>query len=188
VIAGTITLSPALVEDPEGRLPVASAGGTLNGEKRFVDYAQQVTHHLVSASEGGATALYLVEANGPGVKARSLAHIGRTPLAHVRYQDAAGVRVAGGEAESHLRRLLRSLSAVQCLGNSQQALDMTVEYAAMRVQFGRPIGTFQAVQHHCANMATMVLGARFLAYEVIWKLDNGAASDRDIARAKAWGR
>lgn len=186
VITGTITLTPALVEDPEGNLSVTSAGGRLNGEKRFVDYAQHVTHHLVSATEGGSTALYLVLANAPGVRPRTLTHIGRTPLANVRYENAHGVRVAGAQAELHLRRLLRSLSAVQCLGNSQQALDMTVDYASMRVQFGRPIGTFQAVQHHCANMATMVLGTRFLAYEAIWKLDNDDASDRDIARAKAW--
>jgi alkylation response protein AidB-like acyl-CoA dehydrogenase len=186
VIAGTMTLTPAIIEDPEGRFAVAAAGGKLNGEKRFVDYAQQVTHHVVSASEGGSSALYLVESGAPGVRPRNLTHIGRTPLAHVHYENAEGVRVAGANAESHLRRLLRSLTAVQCLGNSQQALDMTVDYAAMRVQFGRPIGTFQAVQHHCANMATMVLGTRFLAYEAVWKLENDTASDRDIARAKAW--
>lgn len=186
VIGGPITLSPALVENPEGQAPVTAAGGKINGDKRLVDYAEQVTHHLLSASEGGATSLYLVEANAAGVKARSLTHIGRTPLAHVSYENVPGVRLVGPEGELYLRRVLRSLTAVQCLGNSQQVLDMTVDYAAMRVQFGRPIGTFQAVQHHCANMATMVLGTRFLAYEAVWKLDNGSASDRDIARAKAW--
>lgn len=186
VIAGTISLTPAIIEDPEGELAVTSAAGRLNGEKRFVDYAQQVTHHVVSASGGASSALYLVESGAPGVRPRNLTHIGRTPLAHVRYENVEGLRIAGADAELHLRLLLRSLSAIQCLGNSQQALDMTVEYASMRVQFGRPIGTFQAVQHHCANMATMVLGTRFLAYEAVWKLDNHAASDREIARAKAW--
>jgi len=186
VIAGTTTLAPAMIEDPEGRLAVTATGGKLNGEKRFVDYAQRVTHHLVSASEGASGALYLVEARAPGVQPRELTHIGRTPLAHVRYEAVAGERVAGGEAAEYLRRLLRSLTAVQCLGNSQQALDMTVDYASMRVQFGRPIGTFQAVQHHCANMATMVLGTRFLAYQAVWKLDHDVASDREIAQAKAW--
>ena len=62
---------------------------------------------------------------------------------------------------------------------------MTVEYVGMRVQFGRPIGSFQAVQHHCANMATDVLGARFLTYRSVWSLDQGVASDRQIAKAKA---
>jgi alkylation response protein AidB-like acyl-CoA dehydrogenase len=82
-------------------------------------------------------------------------------------------------------QLGRALAAVQCLGCAQQALDMTVEYVSQRVQFGQPIGAFQAVQHHCANMATLVESTRFLAYEAMSAIDRGSASERQIAIAKA---
>jgi 3-oxocholest-4-en-26-oyl-CoA dehydrogenase beta subunit len=62
---------------------------------------------------------------------------------------------------------------------------MTIGYVRNRFQFGRPLGAFQAVQHHCADMATAVEQARFLIYEAIWKLQHGAARPEDIALAKA---
>jgi alkylation response protein AidB-like acyl-CoA dehydrogenase len=79
----------------------------------------------------------------------------------------------------------RSFAAVQCLGAAQQALDMTVAYAKVREQFGRPIGTFQAVQHHAANMVSRVESTRFLVYEALHALDHGTATPRQIAMAKA---
>ena len=55
----------------------------------------------------------------------------------------------------------------EMVGGAQAVLDATVAYATQREQFGKPIGTFQAVQHHCANMAIDVLGSRFAAYAKI---------------------
>ena len=188
VVAGTMTLSPALLEgsgDPDA-VAMEVSSGTISGEKQFVDYGAEVTHHLVAANEGGAVGLYLVDAGADGVNAQQLTNIARTPQAHVRYDGVAARKAAGPEALAFLQRLARLLAAVQCLGNSQQSLDMTVEYVSMRVQFGRPIGTFQAVQHHCANMATMVLASRFLCYSAIWSLDQGRPDDREIAKAKLW--
>ena len=72
------------------------------------------------------------------------------------------------------------------VGGSQQVLDMTVEYAQQRVQFGRPIGSFQAVQHHCANMATDVEGTRYITYQAAWRLSEGLPSKLEVAAAKAW--
>jgi alkylation response protein AidB-like acyl-CoA dehydrogenase len=50
---------------------------------------------------------------------------------------------------------------------------MTVKYAKDRKQFGRPIGSFQAVQHHCANMVVDVDGSRFMTYQAAWKISEG---------------
>jgi len=181
VIGGKMTLSPALLEN--GR---DVSNGALTGTARFVDYGREVSHHLAFGGNGREEGLYLVEAGADGVSASPLRHIGRTSQAEVRYENASFEQVGGPDGAKFLFSLLRALAAIQCVGNAQQALDMTTEYVSMRVQFGRPIGTFQAVQHHCANMATMTLSARFLAYEALWKLDRGLATDREIARAKLW--
>ena len=62
------------------------------------------------------------------------------------------------------------------VGGAQGVLDLTVAYARDREQFGQAIGAFQAVAHHCANMAIDVLSSRFIAYEAIWKLASGAGA------------
>ena len=186
VIGGGVTIAPALQgSTPDNGAAPRVAGGALTGERRFVDYGAEVSHHLVEATEDGEPGLYLVEARGEGVTTESLSTIARTPLAHCTYDSAPARRAGGAEALQFLRRAGRALCAIQCVGNAQQALDMTVEYVGMRVQFGRPIGSFQAVQHHCANMATQTLGARFLTYQAVWCVDQGIASDRQIAKAKA---
>ena len=185
VIAGAVTIAPALQGAARRNGATARVeGGALSGAS-FVDYGGEVTHHLVEASEGGEAGLYLVERRHRRVQCEPLRTIARTPLAHCSYEGAPARRAGGAVALRFLDRAGRALCAVQCLGNAQQALDMTVEYTGMRVQFGRPIGSFQAVQHHCANMATQTLAARFLAYRAVWNLDQGRASDREIAKAKA---
>jgi alkylation response protein AidB-like acyl-CoA dehydrogenase len=72
------------------------------------------------------------------------------------------------------------------VGGAQQVLEMTVNYAKERIQFDRPIGGFQAIQHHCANMAIDVDSARYLAYLAAWKLSEGVPCDMEVAVAKAW--
>ena len=186
VIGGSATIAPALqAATPGNGAAPRVADGALSGEVRFVDYGAEVTHHLVEATEGGEPGLYLVDARAGGVSTESLSTIARTPVAHCAYDGAPARRAGGEESLRFLHRAGRALCAVQCLGNAQQALDMTVDYVGMRVQFGRPIGSFQAVQHHCANMATDTLAARFLAYRAVWNLDQGLATDREIAKAKA---
>ena len=68
-------------------------------------------------------------------------------------------------------------------GGGQQVLDMTVDYAKQRTQFGRPIGSFQAIQHHCANMATDVEGSKFITYQAAWRLSEGLPAEREVAMA-----
>ena len=188
VTAGSMTLSPAILEasDDYEDIRADAAGGAISSEKRSVDYGQHVTHHLVAAQDGAGVGLFLVDASHAGVAVRPLKNMGRTPQCHVTYANVPVRRVGGEEAYRFLLDLGRALATIECLGNAQQALDATVEYVGIRVQFGRPIGTFQAVQHHTANMATMVLSSRFLAYEAVWNLDRGTATARQIAAAKAW--
>lgn len=187
VINGSMTLAPAILEDNDtfGEIRTTVSGGKLSGRKHFVDYGQHVTHHLVAATENGNLGLYLVDANSPNVTAFPLKNMGRIPEANIHYEAAPARKAGGAEAHDLLMLIGRALSAIECVGNCQQALDMTVEYVSMRVQFGRPIGTFQAVQHHTANMAMSTLASRFLAYEAVWQIDAGEATAKSVAKAKA---
>jgi 3-oxocholest-4-en-26-oyl-CoA dehydrogenase beta subunit len=72
------------------------------------------------------------------------------------------------------------------VGNMQKVLEMTVTYASDRKQFGKPIGSFQAVQHHLANMASDVDGARFSTYQAAWHISEGMPAATEVAVAKAW--
>ena len=187
VLSGEAIVVPAILEqsDKFDDIQMRVRNDKLRGEKYFVDYGQVATHHLVAAMKGREIGLYLVDANDAAVQAAPLHTIGRTPQARVTYDGVAAVQICGGDGYRQLVQLGRALAAIQCLGYAQQALDMTVEYTSHRVQFGQPIGSFQAVQHHCANMATMVEASRFLAYEAVWSIDNDVATDEQIAIAKA---
>ena len=88
-----------------------------------------------------------------------------------------------------LERALERAAAAKCmemLGGAEAVLEMTVEYAKHRVQFGRPIGSFQAVQHHCADIATEVECSRHMAYQAAWRLAEGLPAATEVSIAKAW--
>jgi alkylation response protein AidB-like acyl-CoA dehydrogenase len=88
-----------------------------------------------------------------------------------------------------VKDILQKATVAKCtemVGGAQAALDMAVNYAKERVQFGRPIGSFQAIQHYCANMAMDVSGARFVTYKAAWKVSEGLPAALDAAIAKAW--
>ena len=72
------------------------------------------------------------------------------------------------------------------IGMAQQALEMSVDYAKQRVQFGHPIGSFQVIQHYCAQMVTDVESSRYITYRVAWMIDKGLPCSREVAIAKAW--
>jgi alkylation response protein AidB-like acyl-CoA dehydrogenase len=188
VVDGDFRISPALLEraDRYDQADLPFVGGAISGTKCFVDYAPCATHFLASALDDGALVLVLAEASPESVQVTMLDNISRLPQAHVTFSRTPARRVAGSEALHWLVRTNRALSAVQCLGNAQQALDMTVDYVKVREQFGQPIGAFQAVQHHCADMATMVEACRYLTYECLWRLDDGSLDERLLASAKNW--
>jgi alkylation response protein AidB-like acyl-CoA dehydrogenase len=191
-LAGSARVVPALLETgatPARARLALSPDRQLRGEKHFVDYGQCATHHLVSARPALASAadsaeLFLVRCDA-SVGCQPLRTLGRTPQALVHYAGCAATRVGGAEVLCELALLSRIFAAVQCVGAAQQALDATLRYATLRVQFGRPIGSFQAVKHHAANMAMRVESSRFLVYEALFALAGGSATPRQIALAKA---
>lgn len=74
----------------------------------------------------------------------------------------------------------------EMIGAAQQVLELVVNYAKKRIQFGKPIGSFQAIQHHCANMLIDVEGGKWITYKVAWMVNKGIPCKREVAVAKAW--
>jgi alkylation response protein AidB-like acyl-CoA dehydrogenase len=179
ILSATVLPVPACSDD------LVFDGVSVRGTAAFVDYGREATHHFVVARDGETERLLIVAADAAGVSVQKLETIGRTPTVHARYELSPAVVAGDAVVAGHLRAAARALTAVQCVGSMQAAFEMTIEYARFREQFGRPIGSFQAVKHHCADMAIRVESARFLAYEALAGIDSGRASESDIALAKA---
>jgi alkylation response protein AidB-like acyl-CoA dehydrogenase len=141
----------------------------------LVPWAAEADRLLVTTPSG------VVVTSPAAVTCTPVKVVGPAPTYRVSYDDVAGdPRPAPVEAYG------AAATCAEMVGGAQAVLDMTVEYAKTREQFGKPIGTFQAVQHHCANMAIDVLGARFIAYEAIWHLSEGRSAEVEVAVAKSW--
>ncbi len=134
---------------------------------------------LVAADGPDGVALFAVEATGPGVDRTTLLTLDLTrPQATIRLSDAPARLVADpGEASRVIEHALQvgsALLAVEQVGAAQHLLDLSVEYAKTRLQFGRPIGSFQAVKHRLADLLVDVEHARSAAYHAVWALTDGS--------------
>ena len=174
-------------------------GFRINGQKLFVPDAHAASVMLVAArtsqsdNPAQGITLFFVNADIPGLTVNQLSTISSDRQCEVVLD---GVTVPAeavlGEVDNGwpiIERALQRATAGKCvemLGGADAVVEMTVEYAKQRTQFGRPVGTFQAVQHHCANMATDVEGCRQIAYQAAWKVSEGEPSEREVAMAKAW--
>ena len=187
IVAGQ-TCAPALKEGTAalfGSLDASYDGATVSGEKRFVEFGETSDVHLVAATQDGTPGLAIVPRAQPGVATRALSSTGSTPQVDVTYEHASvEAWIPGEEAVDYLRLLGSAITSLECYAHAQRALDMTVEYVQVRVAFGRPIGTFEAVQSRCADSATLVTAARFLAYEQLYRFDHGEVDAAHAARVK----
>ncbi|OCB16842.1 acyl-CoA dehydrogenase [Mycolicibacterium porcinum] len=133
---------------------------------------------LVAATGPGGIALYAVEATDPGVQRSPLVTLDLTrPQATVSLSAAAAQLVAGpDEAErviTHAFQVGSALLAAEQVGAAQHLLDLSVEYAKSRLQFGRQIGSFQAVKHRLADCLVDLEHARSATYHAVWALTDG---------------
>jgi alkylation response protein AidB-like acyl-CoA dehydrogenase len=159
---------------PEGADLTAAHGGgwVLRGDASFVLDGHVAGLVLVPARADGAVSLFAVEAGASGVRRTPLESMDQTrKLASLSFEDTpARIVGASGDGARVLSRVL-DLAAValaaEQVGGASRCLDMAVEYAKTRVQFDRPIGSFQAVKHKCADMLVAVESARSALYGAI---------------------
>lgn len=177
----TGTLAVPLSAAPSTAFPTSmcATGGALSGRMRSVvdlDVADMV---IVPATDEDGPALYAVDLPSPGATPHPVVPLDLTRrVADLELDGARGRRVAGaGEAEAALRTALTTgagLLASEQLGLAEWCLDTTVEYGKTRYQFGRPIGSFQAVKHRLADIWAAVSTARSVARTAADALATGA--------------
>ena len=174
-------------------------GYVLNGAKMFVSDGLAADHFIVVArtSRGAdpreGISLLLVDTKSPGITVNPLNVMGIDKQAEVAFQD---VRVASdsllgsaGGGWPVVEKLLAWGSAGKCaesVGGAQAVLELTAEFVKTRHAFGRPIGSFQAIQHHCANMLADVDTSRYLTYQAAWLVSRGEFHAPEVSKAKAW--
>jgi alkylation response protein AidB-like acyl-CoA dehydrogenase len=179
---------------------VAHNGGfVINGTKLFVTNAHTADTLLVAvrSSDAGGPAggisLLLVPGNTPGVTKTPLQTIAADRQFEVEFRQVeVGAEALLGplhEGWPLIKQTIAYATVAKCsdmVGMAQAAFDMAVDYAKNRVQFGRPIGSFQTIKHKCADMVIDVDGSRFITYRAAWCLANGQEATQEIAMAKAW--
>jgi len=148
-------------------------GWVLDGHKMFVIDGHTAELILVAARTEAGVSLFAVEGEADGLERTSLATMDQTRKQARLEFSSTPARLVGddGAAGPVLTRTL-DLAAValaaEQVGGAQRCLDMSVEYAKTRIQFGRPIGSFQAIKHKCADMLLEVESSKSAAYYAGW--------------------
>lgn len=192
---GTI-LTAALVEpgnsDPTSPRTTARRDGDvwrLDGTKQLVPAAQLANAVVVSARTDDGPALFVVDTDADGVDVASVQTTNGEPHADVALAGAVGQRLGahvGVEpVQSLYTRALVGLCAIQ-VGVVERALRIAASYTSEREQFGRPIGSFQAVQQRMADAFIDVEAIRWTTWHAAWLVAEGRPADRAAAIAKFW--
>ena len=158
----------------------------LSGRPDPVVYGSEADVVVAFAATDQGPALYALAQEEARPPAQPAMDVTRS-LAWLELEDRAAVQIGGEEAAEVLLDRAATAASAEMLGSASRALEITVQYAKDRVQFGRPIGSFQAIKHRCADMLVDVEGMRSAAYYAAWAV---GARDPDAhaaaSVAKVW--
>jgi alkylation response protein AidB-like acyl-CoA dehydrogenase len=207
IAQGELILTTALLEaegvfDASGIAVKAATKGNdfvITGTKLFVEMAH-VANRIVCAArtkdgaspEKGIT-LFIVDSKAPGITCEVMPTTAADKLCEVRFKDVVVPKknILGklDEGWPIIENTLRKGAIAKCaesIGAIETCVEMTVAYSKERVQYDRPIGAFQALQHKMADMWTAMETSRYLAYEVAWMESEGLPCDKEASMAKAY--
>ncbi|MEU0543726.1 acyl-CoA dehydrogenase family protein [Nocardia sp. NPDC005978] len=159
---------------------VRAEGETLTGTAHYVLDGSHAQSLLVLTAEG----LFEVDDDAAGITRTAVPTM--DPTRRLTTVEFAGVpaTLLGAVDVARLRDIAWAAVTAEQLGAAERCLDMTVEYSKSRVQFGRPIGSFQALKHRMADMYVLVESTRSVAYLAISGLETGTADPVDVAAAR----
>lgn len=195
---GAVVLTAAVAEErswsPSRPATVAARDGDgfrLTGSKAVVPAGTVADLFLVPAETPDGVAVFLVHPDDAGVTVVAQRFSDGDAVARLDLVDVAlgADRMLGapdGAADRRLRSLLVLAVCAQQVGVTEGALRLTAAYARTREQFGRPIGTFQAVSQRLANGFIDVLAQRLTLWQAAWRLDEGLPAEAELATAKLW--
>ncbi len=165
------------------------AQGRITGEAEYVTFGQMADLLIVATSD---QSLFALPASTPGIEIEPVASLDRTrPFARVRFDlqppcdSALGAPEQAGPAIRRVLTIAAGLLATEQTGGAQFCLDSTVEYAKQRVQFGRLIGSFQAVKHELADMMVMIEASRSAALYAAAAIDEDGEELAEACHAAA---
>ena len=180
------------------RAAVVGTGCVLSGDKLFVHDVHVADHILVAGRTGAGErpedgiTVFVVDARHPDIGVEHIPTIGGDRQFKVSFDGVSvsqdrvlGEVDRGWEVVDFALKRAAVLKCAEMSGACQAVLDMTASYAKERVQFGRPIGSFQAIQHKLADMFIDVEAVRFLLYQAAWGIGAGSPSPVQISAAKA---
>ena len=195
IAEGAVTVTVALAVDGDAGVSVSAVPGAdgwvLSGRADFVIDGAQAEVLLVPASTADGVRVFSVAGDAPGVTRTALETLdGTRRQAVVDLDGATGCAIGdvSDAALAHAANIAAIAIAAEQLGGAERCLEMATEYAKLRQQFGRAIGSFQAVKHMCADMLIEVESARSTVLCAAWVADNEPASlpeAASLAKARA---
>ena len=196
IAAGTTKATVAFTEpngkwDESGIEAIADADGKITGTKSFVLDGNTADLIIVAAKTAAGTSLFAVAGDAAGLTKTALSTMDQTrKQAKLDLDGVQGTLIGTNGGGWDILQGMLDLAAVglaaEQVGGAQMVLDMAVEYAKVRVQFGRPIGSFQAIKHKCADMLLEVESAKSAAYYGMWcaaEMNDELASTASLAKA-----
>jgi alkylation response protein AidB-like acyl-CoA dehydrogenase len=207
VATGEAILTMALTEPSAGytadcvELKAEDRGDSfvLNGTKLFVEFASASDYMVVVARTGSGgdpedgITLLLVESNSPGIKIDAFATTGTDKQCEVAFDNVSvpksnviGEVNKGWPIVAKTLKMATMTKCAEMIGGMQAVLDMSVAYAKERVQYGRPIGSYQAIQHMLADMFIRTDTSKNIVYEAAWMVSEGLECTDKVSIAKAW--
>jgi alkylation response protein AidB-like acyl-CoA dehydrogenase len=189
---GSCIASVAFAE-PNGRWDLAGismkSGATLDGEKTLVLDGHVADVLLVVARGAAGLELLRVDGNAKGLERKSIPPLDLTrKLARVKLSGTPATRISSGDQTANLERVLALVCAAlaaEQVGGAQKCLEQATEYAKTRLQFGRPIGSYQGIKHMCAEMLVAVELAKSAAYNALF---GAAAGEADFVESAAMAK
>lgn len=207
ITAGKTIVTLALLEttaqyDASGihlRAVESGDGFVLNGSKILVpdghvaDYLICVARTGENTSPAEGITLFIVDIKSPGISCRHQKTLNDDIVSEIVFKNVKvpGKNILGtiGDAWNDVQKILDRAAVAKCcemVGGAQRVLELSVEHAKKRKQFNRPIGSFQAIQHHCANILSDVDSSRMITYEAAWRISEDMPYAVESAMAKSW--
>ncbi len=179
-------VAEALHHLPASPTVSADARGALTGIKTLVRGGMAAEALLVTATGPDGVGVYLVDPTAAGCDRQAQHTSDGDVTALLTFTETPATLVGDAAAAVVLGQLLTACAAAEQLGVTERALALTSSYARTREQFGRPIGSFQAVSQRLADGFIDVLGQRLTLWQAVWRLQEGLPASTEVAVAKLW--